>query len=110
MAAKFELYKDRAGEYRFRLKAGNGQIILASEGYAQRAGAENGIESVRRNAGDDARFDRIDSASGKHRFTLKAGNGQIIGTSETYESASARDKGIASVARNAPDARVEDLT
>lgn len=50
MAAKFELYNDRAGEYRFRLKAANGEVIAVSEGYVSKAGALNGIESVRRNA------------------------------------------------------------
>ena len=110
MAGKFELYRDKAGEFRFRLKAGNGQIILASEGYKQRASADNGIESVRKNSADDSRFERTETKSGKHRFNLKASNGQVIGTSESYESSSARENGIASVAKNAPDAKVEDLT
>ena len=110
MAGKFELYTDKAGEFRFRLKAGNGQIILASEGYKQKSSAENGIESVRKNSADDARFERAEAKNGKHRFNLKASNGQVIGTSETYESASARDNGIESVKKNAPDAKVEDLT
>lgn len=110
MAGKFELYKDKAGEFRFRLKAGNGQIILASEGYKQRASAENGIASVRKNSADDNRFDRTETSGGKPRFNLKASNGQVIGTSETYESTSARDNGIESVKKNAPDAKVEDLT
>lgn len=47
---KFEIYKDKAGEFRFRLKARNGEIILASEGYKTKAACENGIESVRKNA------------------------------------------------------------
>lgn len=110
MAGKFELYRDKAGEFRFRLKAGNGQVILASEGYKQRASAENGIESVRKNSADDGRFERTETKNGKHRFNLKASNGQVIGTSENYESTSARENGIASVGKNAPDARVEDLT
>jgi len=51
MAGKFELYTDKAGEYRFRLKAGNGEVIaLASEGYSSKAAALNGIDSIRRNA------------------------------------------------------------
>ncbi len=49
---KFEVYLDKAGEYRFRLKATNGQIILASEGYKAKAGCLNGIESVKKNAPD----------------------------------------------------------
>ncbi len=47
---KFEIYKDKKGEFRFRLKAGNGQIILASKGYAEKAGCKNGIKSVAKNA------------------------------------------------------------
>ena len=47
---KFEMYKDKAGEFRFRLKARNGEIIATSEGYTSKAACENGIESVRKNA------------------------------------------------------------
>lgn len=49
---KFEIYKDKAGEFRFRLKARNGEIIATSEGYTSKSGCENGIESVRKNAPD----------------------------------------------------------
>jgi hypothetical protein len=51
---KFEIYTDKAGETRFRLKAGNGEIILASEGYSSMSGCKNGIESVRKNADSEA--------------------------------------------------------
>ena len=47
---KFEMYQDRAGEYRFRLKARNGKVIAVSEGYTTKASCENGIESVKKNA------------------------------------------------------------
>jgi len=47
---KFELYEDKGGEFRFRLKARNGEVIAASEGYASKASALNGIESVKKNA------------------------------------------------------------
>jgi uncharacterized protein YegP (UPF0339 family) len=47
---KFEMFIDKAGEFRFRLKARNGEIIAASEGYKAKAGCLNGIESVRKNA------------------------------------------------------------
>ncbi|SLN18284.1 tryptophanyl-tRNA synthetase [Roseovarius albus] len=110
MAGKFELYTDNAGEFRFRLKAGNGENILASEGYKQKASAENGIESVRKNSGEDARYERKETAAGKHMFNLKATNGQVIGTSQSYASASGRDNGIDSVMRNAPDASLDDQT
>lgn len=49
---KFEVYTDKKGEYRFRLKAKNGQIIAVSEGYAKKASCLNGIESVRKNVVD----------------------------------------------------------
>ena len=49
---KFEVYKDKAGEYRFRLKAGNGQVIATGEGYSSKAACLNGVESVKTNAPD----------------------------------------------------------
>lgn len=52
MAGKFELYTDKKGEYRFRLKAGNGQVIAIGEGYTTKAAALNGIDSIRKNAPD----------------------------------------------------------
>ena len=52
MAGKFELYEDAAGKWRFRLKAGNGEIIASSEAYNSKSSAENGIDSVKRNAPD----------------------------------------------------------
>lgn len=52
MAGKFEIYTDKAGEFRFRLKAANGEVIATSQGYSAKASALNGIDSVRRNAAD----------------------------------------------------------
>ncbi len=49
---KFELYKDKAGEFRFRLKAGNGEVILTGESYVSKDGCKNGIASIRKNAVD----------------------------------------------------------
>jgi len=108
MSGIFEIYKDKAGEYRFRLKASNGQIILASEGYKDRSGCNNGIESVKKNSPDDSKYERKKSVNGKHMFNLKAGNNQVIGTSELYESEASRDNGIESVKKNAPAAVVVD--
>jgi uncharacterized protein YegP (UPF0339 family) len=50
MAYKFEVYKDKAGEFRFRFKASNGENMFGSEGYAQKASALNAIESIKKNA------------------------------------------------------------
>ena len=109
MAGKFEVYVDKAGEHRFRLKAGNGEVILTSEGYKKKDGCANGIESVRKNANNPDRFDKTTTKSGKFRFNLKAANHQVIGTSQNYDSESGCDKGIASVGRNAPDAKVVEV-
>lgn len=107
---KFVITKRTNGEYQFNLKANNGQTILTSEGYVSKSSCENGIESVRTNSKDDSKFDKRTSNNGKYYFNLKASNGQIIGTSEMYESSAGRDNGIESVQTNAPTAGVEDLT
>lgn len=105
---KFVITTRKNGEFQFNLKAGNGQTILASEGYTTKAACENGIESVRKNSQDDARFERLVSKSNQPYFNLKAGNGQVIGNSEMYESVASRENGIESVKKNAPDAIIED--
>ena len=110
MAAKFEVYQDKAGEFRFRLKAGNGEIIMTGEGYSSKAACMNGIESVKKNAPDDSRFEKKESAGGKFSFSLKAANHQVIGVSQSYKTASGRDNGIESVQKNAPAAAVDDQT
>ncbi|MEM9650327.1 MAG: YegP family protein, partial [Bacteroidota bacterium] len=90
------------------LKAGNGQVILSSEGYTTKAACENGIESVKTNSQDDNRFERKTAKNGSPYFNLKASNGQVIGSSEMYSGTSAMENGIASVKSNAPGADVED--
>ena len=110
MPGKFELYKDKKGEFRFRLKAANGQNILSSESYARRASATNGIKSVQRNSQNPKRFEKKQTASGKFTFCVKASNGEVIGTSQTYKSASGCSNGMKSVANCAPGAAVADLT
>lgn len=108
MSSKFEIFKDKRGEFRFRLRAGNGETVLASEGYKDRGGARGGIASVKRNADLLARFQKKTNDSGKFYFVLRAGNHQVIGTSETYDTDAARDAGIKSVMHAAPLAGVED--
>ncbi len=105
---KFVITQRANGEYQFNLKAGNGQVILTSEGYTNKAGCENGIASAKVNSQVDERYERKTSTNNKPYFNLKASNGQIIGKSEFYESEAARENGIASVKKNAGDARVEE--
>ncbi|MBK9329575.1 MAG: YegP family protein [Sphingobacteriales bacterium] len=107
---KFVIKTQKDGQFVFRLLAGNGQEILRSEAYTTKPACLNGINSVKSNAADDGRYDRKVSTNGKPYFNLKAGNGQVIGTSELYESEAARDNGIESVKKNAPEAPTEDTT
>src|SRR5687767_3755070 len=102
MVAKFEIKKGSSGQYRFNLKAGNGEIILSSEQYLSKQGAEGGIASVRSTAPYDSRYERRQASSGQPYFVLKAFNGEIIGRSETYSSTYSMEMGIESVKRNAP--------
>jgi len=110
MAGSFVIEKGSSDKYRFNLRAGNHEKILTSEAYETKAGAEGGLESVRKNAKDDARYARKTTKNGDPYFTLTATNGQVIGTSEVYSTTSAMENGIASVKTNAPDAAVIDRT
>lgn len=104
----FELFTDKAGQFRFRLKASNGEIILASEGYTTKASALNGIESTKTNAPIDSRYERKQTSSG-FSFNLRAANNQVVGTSEVYTSETARENGISAVKKGAPGAGVREV-
>lgn len=107
---KFVISIRKNEEFQFNLQAGNGQVILSSQGYTTKASCLNGIESVRTNSQDDSNFERNASSNDKPYFNLKATNGQIVGTSQMYETDAAMENGIASVKTNAPDATVDDET
>lgn len=107
---KFIMSKRANGEYQFNLKSNNGLVILTSEGYATKASCQNGIEAVQLFSQDEARFEKNTSSDQKYYFNLKAGNGQVIGTSQMYGSEFGVEKGIASVKANALNAKVEDKT
>ncbi len=108
MAGKFVLKTAKNGKFHFSLKASNGQIILSSEMYDTRKSAENGIASVKKNAGDEKRIERKVSNKGENYFNLKAANGEVIGKSEMYSSKRGMENGILSVRKNAPDAPVAE--
>ena len=110
MAGKFVVNKAGSGQFYFNLKAANGEIILTSEMYTMKAGAMNGISSVKQNAPLDERYERKTSSADEPYFVLKAKNGEVISTSEMYSSEAARDNGIKSVKENAPGAGTEGLT
>lgn len=108
MPGKFEIKTGKNGKVHFNLKASNGQVILTSEKYDSRGGCEKGIESVRKNAATDARFERKKAKDGSFFFVLKAANGEPIGKSEMYKTERSMENGIASVGKNAPSASIAD--
>jgi len=110
MPGKFELKKSSSNQFMFNLIASNGQVILTSELYVEKRGAEGGITSVKQNALDDNRYERKTASDGSPYFVLKASNGQVIGKSEMYSSSGAMENGVGSVKAQAPTAEIVDLT
>lgn len=121
MAAKYQVYKDVAGKYRFRLRAENNKIAAVSEAYTQRAGCMNGVKSVQANCNAEIEDMTIegpripnpkyqvffDKACG-YRFHLNARNGEIIAKSEAYETKEGCMNGIKAVQASC-NAEIEDL-
>jgi uncharacterized protein len=111
MPALFEITRSgKSRQFYFHLKAANGEIILSSEGYTKKASCINGIESVKKNAPLDERYEKKTAKNGQLFFNLLAKNRQVVGTSETYTAEAGRSTGIASVKKNGPIAKVSDLT
>ena len=108
MAGRFVVSKGADGQDYFRLKAGNGEVIFTSQGYKSRKSCLNGIESVRKNAQNPKRFEYHVAKDGREYFVLKAANGQVIGKSQMYKSASGCRNGTKSVAVNSADATVAE--
>jgi uncharacterized protein YegP (UPF0339 family) len=104
---RFKISKNDSGEYSFNLTAANGEKILASERYTTRESAEGGIAAVKVSAEIDGRYERRVARDGELYFVLKAGNGEIVGVSETYTSSGAREKGVAAVQGCAAGAGIE---
>ena len=105
--ATFQIFQS-SGQYWYHLRADNGEIVQSSEGYTTKASCQNGIRSVQANC-QPQRFESFFNA-GQYGFNHVAANGEIIGRSEKYTTAQARDHGIQVVLRDAPSARVEDLS
>ena len=115
--------KQVASGVKFDLKAGNGEVIATSEVDTTEKACKNGIESVRKNAVaagiedqtvegfekvKHPKFEVYTDKKGEIRFRVKAGNGEIIATSEGYKSKASALNGIESVKKNAPDAPVTE--
>lgn len=112
-----------ASGVKFDLKAANGQVILTSEVYKAKASCRKGIASVAKNAPVAAvedqtaegfavqanpKFEIYQDKAGEYRFRLKARNGQVIGVSEGYAAKDSCENGVASVKKNAVDAKIEE--
>lgn len=108
MPAAFILRKSTNGQFHFNLTAANNKIILSSETYRNKAGAQVGIQSVKANCAADGHYERRTSAKGQAYFVLVAANKEVIGRSEMYSSKSAMERGIASVKRNGRKAPIRD--
>ncbi len=119
---KFLIKATKTG-IKFDLKATNGEIIATSEVYAKKASCKSGVNSVIKNAPVAAvedqtvegfaiekcpKFEIYTDKKGEFRFRLKARNGQIIAVSEGYKAMKSCTNGIASVKKNAADAKIEE--
>ena len=122
MTAKYQVYKDVAGKFRFRLKAENNKIVAVSQAYENHAGCLNGVKSVQNNCSSAIEDITVESAkipnpkyqvffdkSCGYRFHLTASNGEIIAASEGYETKQGCMNGIKAV-QAACSAKIEDLT
>ena len=123
MSKKYQVYRDVAGKFRFRLLAENGQIVAVGEAYEQHESCMNGIKSIQRNC--DAQIEDLTAAEVtripnpkyqvfydekcKWRFHLNARNGEVIAQSEGYESKQGCMNGIEAV-KSSCSAEIEDLT
>ena len=106
----FTITKSKSDKFHFNLTAKNAQVILTSQQYTTKASCLAGVESVKKNAAEASHFEKMDAKDGRFYFVVKAANQQVIGNSQMYTSASARDNGIKSVAENAPSANIVDET
>lgn len=122
MSAKYQVYRDRAGKFRFRLRAANNKIVAVSEAYESKTGCISGVKSVQKNCDahvedktknmkklSNPKYEVFTDAVGEFRFNLRASNGEIIAASEGYETRDGVMNGIEAVQRSC-DAEIEDFT
>jgi len=122
MPAKYQIFKDITGKYRFRLRAENNKIVAVSEAYEQKAGVINGVKSVQANCQSKIedktvqaekltfpKYQVFTDDNSKFRFNLSASNGEIIAASEGYETKAGVMNGVEAVKRSC-DSTIEDMT
>ncbi len=92
---KVVLKKSDAQEpFSFSFVGGNGKVLLKSENYGAKKNAVNGIESVKKNCSSDERYELKEAKNGQQYFNLKAGNGQVVGTSTMFANEADRSAAI----------------
>jgi uncharacterized protein len=106
---EFQVTSGKDDKFYFNLTAGNGQVILSSQGYKGKEGCLNGIASVKKNSSNKKHFERKDSKGGQYYFVLKAANSKVIGKSQMYKSNESSENGIQSIKTNARLAKVHYL-
>ena len=103
----FQIYKDKAGKHRFRLKAKNGENIISSQAYASRATCMKGIKSLAKNSASKDSFDAKQNRAGKWSFNVRAANNKVIATSQSYADKASMNRGIKSIMTNAPKLKIK---
>jgi uncharacterized protein YegP (UPF0339 family) len=108
---KFELYKDKAGEFRWRLKEGDTTLATGGQGYKAKADAKNGIASVQKSATDDKmKYEVYEDDKKDHRWRLKASNGQVIASSSgSYKTEAEAEKAVATVKGGVAKAEIVEI-
>jgi uncharacterized protein YegP (UPF0339 family) len=106
---KYQIYRGANKKFYFRLKSGNGQVILKSQGYKTKAGAKAGIASVKVNARNLKNFDVKRAKNGKYHFNLISKNKQVVGSSQRYTEKRGCTNGMNAVKKNA-SSKIEDIT
>ncbi|HEY1956589.1 MAG TPA: YegP family protein [Polyangiaceae bacterium] len=95
--ARFEVFTGEDKKFYFHLRAGNGEVVLGSQGYTAKASALSGIASVQTNGVEDARWSTPAAVDGEYGIRLVAGNGAIIGSGELYTSASDAQRAVGTI-------------
>ena len=96
-SAKFEVFAGADGDYYFRFVAANGEILLQSEGYATRQGADSGIDAVVASAPDTRNVEVLQAVDGQWYFTVKSANAEVVAVSEMYTSKPNAERGARTV-------------
>jgi uncharacterized protein YegP (UPF0339 family) len=109
---KFEMYKDNAMEFRWRLKDADGTTLATSgQGYKAKADCKKGVERIMKDAADKLKFEVYDDNAKQSRFRIIASNGQTIGSSSSgYKTKADCDKAVDAIKKGAKDADVADMT